>query len=155
MSIKTESILLLSPDLYLVGCFIISAGTLIPQLIRIVLVNNWSWWPNLSVTWSWSLIGLDGLELHGHCRARHSWSSHVLTSAVPFGPRYLSRHTYRIIPFLRSLGSSSTARYSGQKCSPVWERVMSSLGKNQDQVMSPLGTAPACWNHCPLLWISF
>ena len=28
--------------------------------------------------------------------------------------------------------------------SPVRKKAMSSLGKNQDQVMSPLGTAPAC-----------
>ena len=40
--------------------------------------------------------------------------------------------------------SGSIIKQVGCHDSPVQWKVMSSLGKNQDQVMSPLGTAPAC-----------
>ena len=43
-----------------------------------------------------------------------------------------------------SLVRCSVDRWSCPLSSPGREKAMSSLGKNQDQVMSPLGTAPAC-----------
>ena len=40
--------------------------------------------------------------------------------------------------------SGSITQPAGLQNPPARRKVVSSLGKNQDQVMSPLGTAPAC-----------